>query len=113
MGVNVLPSLQRHLSGLGDAELTCTIDRADGVFIWTFNGGQLPTGVMISNMPTESVLRIEPVTKEHNGIYTCLVRRSDEIGSDTAFIEISGKQSNKNMTKFYKNLFRITKSFGS
>ncbi len=86
------------------------------MFIWTFNGGQLPTDVMIFNMPNESVLRIEPVMREHNGIYTCLVRRIDEIGSDTAFIEISGKQSNKNTTKIIydnPNLFRVTESFGS
>ena len=92
--VAVAPSIQRHLSGLGTAQLVCTIeDGTEGTFVWTFNGGQLFTeNVQVSTTACSSTLRIMPVLHEHSGRYACLVRRNNEIGGDTGFIEISGKQ---------------------
>ncbi len=92
ISVSVTPSIQRHLNGQGIAELVCSIDDGtEGQFVWTLNGGRLFTrNIEVSSTTTMSILRIVPVLQEHNGRYTCLVRRDDAIGSDTGFIEING-----------------------
>lgn len=88
--VAVSPNIQRHLGGLGDAELKCSVVEGVADITWTFNGGELPEGVMVTTTTNSSVLRIEPVLVDHNGRYACLAKRNGEIGSDTAIIEVKG-----------------------
>ena len=88
--VDVTPSIQRHIEGSGNAEITCTILQGQGDIVWTFNGGILPEGTLVQTTTNISVLSITQVQLKHKGIYSCLVRNVDDvtIGNDIGIVEV-------------------------
>lgn len=92
LSMTIVPKRQVHIEGIGDANITCSV--ANGTSFsdikWTFNGGLLPMGAIVtsSNGGLVSTISLSPVLKIHKGSYTCFGVGNNKTGFETALIEV-------------------------
>ena len=61
--------------------------------VWTFNNGDLPSGINQTDYEGESILVSPSVTKEMNGTYKCTAKNKANRTSSSAILRVYGKLS--------------------
>ena len=62
-------------------------------FVWTFNNGDLPSGINQTDHEEESFLVLPSVTKGMNGTYKCTAKNKANTTSSSATLRVYGKFS--------------------
>ena len=62
-------------------------------FVWTFNNGDLPSGINQTDHEEESLLVLPSVTKGMNGTYKCTAKNKANTTSSSATLRVYGKFS--------------------
>ena len=62
-------------------------------FVWTFNNGDLPSGINQTDHEEESLLVSPSVTKGMNGTYKCTAKNKANTTSSSATLRVYGKFS--------------------
>ena len=62
-------------------------------FVWTFNNGDLPSGINQTDHEEESLLALPSVTKGMNGTYKCTAKNKANTTSSSATLRVYGKFS--------------------
>ena len=62
-------------------------------FVWTFNNGDLPSGINQTDREEESLLVSPSVTKGLNGTYKCTAKNKANTTSSSATLRVYGKFS--------------------
>ena len=62
-------------------------------FVWTFNNGDLPSGINQTDHEEESFLVLPSVTKGMNGTYKCTAKNKANTISSSATLRVYGKFS--------------------
>ena len=62
-------------------------------FVWTFNNGDLPSGINQTDHEGESILVSPSVTKGMNGTYKCTAKNKANTTSSSATLRVYGKFS--------------------
>ena len=62
-------------------------------FVWTFNNGDLPSGINQTDHGEESLLVLPSVTKGMNGTYKCTAKNKANTTSSSATLRVYGKSS--------------------
>ncbi|CAH3162892.1 unnamed protein product, partial [Pocillopora meandrina] len=62
-------------------------------FVWTFNNGDLPSGINQTDHEEESLLVLPSVTKGMNGTYKCTAKNKANTISSSATLRVYGKAS--------------------
>jgi len=75
-----------------DALIRCDTDT---VLMWTFNDGNLPSNVVISN---NSVIIVNAI-EENSGTYECLIQMPRGVVHAQSVITVAGKASSSSRTK--------------
>ena len=60
-------------------------------FVWTFNNGDLPSGINQTDHEEESLLVLPSVTKGMNGTYKCTAKNKANTTSSSASLRVYGK----------------------
>ena len=67
--------------------------------VWTFNNGDLPSGINQTDYEGESILVSPSVTKEMNGTYKCTAKNKANTTSSSATLRVYGKFSYNDIDK--------------
>ena len=90
----ITPPISRYVTEGDRVDLIC---RASGVpkptLVWTFNNGNLPSGINQFNREGESNLVLPSVTKEMNGTYKCTAKNKANSISSSAALRVYGKHN--------------------
>ena len=88
----ITPPISRYVTEGDRVDLIC---RASGVpkptLVWTFNNGNLPSGINQFNREGESNLVLPSVTKEMNGTYKCTAKNKANTAAYSAALRVYGK----------------------
>ena len=88
----ITPPISRYVTEGDRVDLIC---RASGVpeptLVWTFNNGNLPSGINQFNRKGESNLVLPSVTKEMNGTYKCTAKNKANTAAYSAALRVYGK----------------------
>ena len=88
----ITPPISQYVTEGDRVDLIC---RASGVpkptLVWTFNNGNLPSGINQFNREGESNLVLPSVTKEMNGTYKCTAKNKANSISSSAALRVYGK----------------------
>ena len=68
-------------------------------FVWTFNNGDLPSGINQTDHEEESFLVLPSVTKGMNGTYKCTAKNKANTTSSSATLRVYGKFSYNDIDK--------------
>ena len=68
-------------------------------FVWTFNNGDLPSGINQTDHEGESFLVSPSVTKGMNGTYKCTAKNKANTTSSSAILRVYGKFSYNDIDK--------------
>ena len=88
----ITPPISQYVTEGDRVDLIC---RASGVpkptLVWTFNNGNLPSGINQFNREGESNLVLPSVTKEMNGTYKCTAKNKANTAAYSAVLRVYGK----------------------
>jgi hypothetical protein len=62
---------------------------------WTFNDGDLPSGVNQTSLGEESFLELPNTTKQMEGIYKCTAENKANTTTSSAYLQVFGKDRKK------------------
>ena len=60
---------------------------------WTFNDGDLPSGVNQTSLGNGSFLELPSTTKQMEGIYKCTAENKAEAATSSAYLHVFGKEN--------------------
>ena len=88
----ITPPISQYVTEGDRVDLIC---RASGVpkptLVWTFNNGNLPSGINQFKHEGESNLVLPSVTKEMNGTYKCTAKNKANTAAYSAVLRVYGK----------------------
>ena len=88
----ITPPISRYVTEGDRVDLICI---ASGfpkpTLVWTFNNGNLPSGINQFNREGESNLVLPSVTKEMNGTYKCTAKNKANTAAHSAVLRVYGK----------------------
>ena len=90
----IQPLLRQSVTEGYPVNLSCV---ASGIptptLVWTFNNGDLPSGINQTDHEEESFLVLPSVTKRMNGTYKCTAKNKANTTSSSATLRVYGKFS--------------------
>ena len=90
----IQPLLRQSVTEGYPVNLSCV---ASGIptptLVWTFNNGDLPSGINQTDHEEESLLVLPSVTKGMNGTYKCTAKNKANTTSSSATLRVYGKFS--------------------
>ena len=88
----ITPPISQYVTEGDRVDLIC---RASGIpeptLVWTFNNGNLPSGINQFYHEGESNLVLPNVTKEMSGTYTCTAKYKANTAASSAVLRVYGK----------------------